>query len=147
MAPETSFVLKKGEGLHNPNLIKHKVLHYETPRGSNVDSETPKMGPVAGPNGTKPVKTSYVSPMQRARQERKRREAAQSKDWDEASSSPSANSEVSSLSNGGTPPSKPNRVIPFSGASLQTNPLLFTPRFFHTSNHCLPRQHLIFFHF
>lgn len=119
MAPEASFVLKRGEGLNNANMIKHKVVHVETPRGSSAGS-TPKTGSirkaaaaVSDPSGTKPAKSSYVSPMQRARLDRKRHEAGQSKDWDEASSSPS--SEMSSISNGGTPPSKPARVIPYTG--------------------------------
>ncbi|KAG0562642.1 hypothetical protein KC19_9G162000 [Ceratodon purpureus] len=115
MAPEASFVLKRGEGLHNTNMIKHKVVYIETPRTSSVGS-TPKMIPLVGSDSTRPVKSSYVSPMQRAREERKRREAGQSKDWDETSSSPS--SEMSTISNGGTPPSKPARVIPHSGGLI-----------------------------
>lgn len=125
MAPEVSFALKRGEGLHNSNMIKHKVLNVEAPR---VDSSpkmaplkanfssaesTPKMAPL---DSTRPVKYSYVSSMARARAERKRREAGQSKDWDDTSSSPS--SEMSSISNGSTPPSKPARVIPHSGGRI-----------------------------
>lgn len=120
---EQSFVLKRGEGLNNKNLIKHTVLHVESPRVSNVDSTG-----VALKNGKPIIKTSYVSPMARARQlAKQRREAATgsdstgaSKDWDESlpSSSSPSNSESAVSSVAGTPStSKPSvqRLIPSSG--------------------------------
>lgn len=124
---EQSFVLKRGEGLHDKNLIKHTVLQVETPRASTVDST----GGVALKNGKPIMKTSFVSPMARARQlAKQRRQAAAagsdttgaSKDWDESlpsSSSPSNNSESTVSSVTGTPStaSKPSvqRLIPSSG--------------------------------
>jgi hypothetical protein len=107
---EQSFVLKKGEGIGNKNLIKHTVI--ETPRGSSVDS-TPKTTPILGVS-----KSSYVSPMMRARQlAKQRREGGSdaSKDWDESTSSPS------SISSGiGTPAVTP-RLIPYSGGLIPSS--------------------------
>lgn len=134
---EQSFVLKRGEGLNDRNLIKHTVLHhhvFETPRASSVDC-TPKTTPVLTSMTTKvPVKTSYISPMARARQQAKlRREAGDSnsngvpKEWDDSipsSSSPSSESAMSSISNG-TPPSKtPVRLIPYSGGLIPSSGLI-----------------------
>lgn len=128
---EQSFVTKRGEGLHSKNLIKHTVLQVETPRPSSVDTSagtipasTTASGAMTKAGG--PVKTSYISPMARARLlAKQRRETAMSdstgasKDWDE--SQPSSSSPSNSESAASTPAKPQQRLIPYSGGLIPSS--------------------------